>query len=219
MKPLRIEARMLSRTIVSDDGMHLDSLLMAATARRDGMPALLTQQDAINAPPIEIPIALSPCGRFYLASSAMGDVVARENRYINRRFPLSESISMGDASVKRIQLSAGACKGFRVPSEASHVSTWTWYAVGDAERVRELLVLVTRLGKRRAVGEGLVREWVVEEVEPIGDGFPVLTDDGAPLRNLPLDVPGLSGDFVTRIGRLRPPYWLRHDEYEVACIS
>lgn len=219
MIPLRVTALMMSRTIVSDDGLHLDSLLMAAVAKRDGLPPLTSQLDAINAPPLDIPIALSGCGRYYLASSALGDVEARENRYINRRFPIAESIAMAGDSLKRINTASGPGKAYRIPSESSHVSTWTWYAIGDLDAVRELLPLVTRLGKRRAVGEGLVREWRVEPCEPLGDGFPVMTDDGLPLRNLPLDAPGLRGEFVMRVGRLRPPYWLRHDEHEVACVS
>ena len=132
MIPIRIIADMMSRTVVSDDGLHLDSLLMAAVAKRDGLPPLLSQRQAIDAEPLQIPIALSPCGRYYLATSALGYVEARENRYINRRFPLHESIALGDESFKRVMLSSGACKGFRVPVESSHVDRWTWYAVGDS---------------------------------------------------------------------------------------
>lgn len=219
MIPIRIIADMMSRTVVSDDGLHLDSLLMAAVAKRDGLPPLLSQRQAIDAEPLQIPIALSPCGRYYLATSALGHVEARENRYVNRRFPLHESIALGDESFKRVMLSSGSCKGFRVPVESSHVDRWTWYAVGDLEAVRELVPLVTRLGKRRSVGEGLVRAWTVEKCEPWAGAFPVLDVDGMPLRNVPLDTPGLSDRYVARIGRLRPPYWLRHDEHEVACAS
>jgi hypothetical protein len=219
MIPIRIIADMMSRTVVSDDGLHLDSLMMAAVAKRDGLPPLLSQRQAIDAEPLQIPIALSPCGRYYLATSALGHVEARENRYVNRRFPLHESIALGDESFKRVMLSSGSCKGFRVPVESSHVDRWTWYAVGDLEAVRELVPLVTRLGKRRSVGEGLVRAWTVEECEPWAGAFPVLDVDGMPLRNVPLDTPGLSDRYVARIGRLRPPYWLRHDEHEVACAS
>lgn len=219
MIPIRIIADMMSRTVVSDDGLHLDSLLMAAVAKRDGLPPLLSQRQAIDADPLHIPIALSPCGRYYLATSALGHVEARENRYVNRRFPLHESIALGDESFKRVMLSSGACKGFRVPVESSHVDRWTWYAVGDLEAVRELVPLITRLGKRRSVGEGLVRAWTVDECEPWAGAFPVLDVDGMPLRNVPLDTPGLSDRYVARIGRLRPPYWLRHDEHEVACAS
>lgn len=219
MIPIRIIADMMSRTVVSDDGLHLDSLLMAAVAKRDGLPPLLSQRQAIDAEPLQIPIALSPCGRYYLATSALGHVEARENRYVNRRFPLHESIALGDESFKRVMLSSGACKGFRVPVESSHVDRWTWYAVGDLEAVRGLVPLVTRLGKRRSVGEGLVRAWTVKECEPWAGAFPVLDVDGMPLRNVPLDTPGLSDRYVARIGRLRPPYWLRHEEHEVACAS
>lgn len=214
MTPLRITAEMVSRTIVGADGLHLDALLMAATAKRDGLPPLTSQADALAAPPLDIPVPLSACGRYYLASQALGEVVAREARFVQRRFPLSEAIAMGGTSLKRVATNAGACKAFRVPVEASHVPAWTWYALGDLDAVTDLLPFVTRLGRRRAVGEGLVREWRVEPCE-VWDGFPVMAADGRPLRHLPLDVAGL-GEHSIRVGRCRPPYWLRVGEEAVA---
>lgn len=213
MRPLRITAEMVSRTIVSADGLHLDALLMSAVAKRDGLAPLYTQADALRAEPLDIPVAMSPCGRYYLASATIGEPIAREARHVQRRFPLHEAIAMGDASLKRVATNAGPTKSFRIPVETQHVPVWTWYATGDADGVRDLLSWVTRLGRRRAVGEGLVRAWHVEPCES-WDGFPVL-HDGRPLRHLPMDVPGL-GEHSVRIGRCLPPYWLRVDEQEVA---
>lgn len=213
MIPLRVTAEMATRLVISADGLHLDGLLMAAVAKRDDLPPLYTQADALRAPALDIPIARSSCGRYYLASAAIGDAIARELRYVQRRFPLHEAIAMGAPSLKRVATNAGACKAFRIPVEAQHMPTLTWYAVGNEDGVRELLGWITRLGRRRAVGEGLVREWRVEPCEP-WEGFPVLRD-GRPLRHLPLDVEGL-GEHAVRIGRVSPPYWLRVDEQEVA---
>lgn len=204
---------MVSRSLLSPDALHLDALLMAAVAKRDNLPPLYTAADAINAPPLDIPIALSECGRYYLASALIGDVVARENRFVQRRFPLQECIAIGGSSIKRIALTSGSCKSFRVPTEAQHVPLATWYAIGDEQAVRELLTWITRIGKRRAVGEGLVREWRVQPCE-LWPGFPVMLD-GRPLRHLPADVAGLVG-YGVRTGRCRPPYWLHHDEVELA---
>lgn len=214
MIPLRVTAEMVSRVVLSADGLHLDALLMAAVARRDDLPPLMTQAEALSAAPLEIPVARSTCGRYYLASAAIGAPVAREGRYVQRRFPLHEAIAMGD--VKRIATNAGPCKAFRIPVETQHIPTLTWYAVGEPEEIRALLSLVSRLGRRRAVGEGLVRAWRVEPCESWGDGFPVLNVEGRPLRHLPLDVAGI-GEHGVRVGRCAPPYWLRVGEAEVAC--
>lgn len=217
MKPLRVEASLVSRVVMPVEGsIHLDGLLMAAVARRDALPPLMTQGDVLTAKPLEIPIARSECCRYYLASTSFGEVRARETRYIQRRFPLQEAIAMGGASLKRVATNAGACKAFRIPVEAVHVPQLTWWAVGDAEEVRELLGWVTRVGRRRAVGEGEVRDWTVVELDDVWPGFPVLTEDGRPLRNLPLEHAGI-GEHTPRFARLVPPYWSRVDEEACAC--
>lgn len=71
-------------------------------------------------------------------------------------------------------------------------------------RVRELLALVTHLGKRRAVGLGRVERWEVLPCEP-WEGFPVLRD-GRPLRPLPTDWPGLV-EYDLGLRTLSYPYW------------
>ena len=216
MRPLRVEAYLVSRVVMPVEGvLHLDAILMAAHARRDGLPMLADQGAVERAEPLPIPIAKSDCGRYYLASASVGVPVARELRYVQRRFPLSEAIAMGGSSLKRVATNAGACKAFRVPVETTHVPTLVWYAVGEPHEVRELLGWVTRLGRRRAVGEGEVRAWRVEDCDP-WEGFPVLSSDGRPLRYLPLDTPGL-GEHTPRWARLMPPYWGRVGEEAVAC--
>jgi len=216
MRPLRITAHMRDRGIMPrEGGVHLDSLLMAAAAKRDDIPTPLTAADWATAPAIDIPIAKSECGRYYLASALTGEVIAREVRYVQRRFPMSECIALGSASITRIATNAGAAKGFRVPVEAQYIPRLTAYAIGHQQKVRALLDIITRLGKRRAVGEGTVRKWEVEECAT-WPGFPVLSPEGEPMRNLPLDTPGLTGG-EPRWARLAPPYHLRLDEEACAC--
>jgi CRISPR type IV-associated protein Csf3 len=216
MTPLHIVAEMETRLILPPEGIHLDALLMAAVARRDDAPPLYTQADAVEAQPLDIPIALSACGRYYLATTSIQHVSEREHRWLNRRFPLQEAIALGGPKVRRIQQSEGACKAYRIPVETAHVAELHWYAVGDADGVRRLLDLVSRLGRRRAVGEGTVLRWRVVELDEVWDGFPTLSADGAAMRHLPLDVEGLR-DYAVRIGCVRPPYWARAREQEVAC--
>lgn len=216
MRPLVIVAEMVSRVVMADP-VHLDGLLMAAVAKRDNLPPLTTQAEALAAPRPKIPLALSSCGRYFLASAAQGETAARELRYVQRRFPLSEAISMGGASLKRVATNAGPCKAFRIPVETQHIPTLTWYAMGEPEEVRELLEFVTRVGKRRAVGEGLVASWHVMDGVETWPGFPVMKD-GRPLRHLPLDTDGLV-EFSMRIGRYAPPYWCRPGEEEIACTA
>ena len=89
----------------------------------------------------------------------------------------------------------------------------TWFALGDRNGVEALLTWVHYLGKKRSVGLGKVLAWHVVDVEP-WPGFPVLRD-GAPLRALPLDWPGL-GEHRRDFRVLAPPYWERWREEECA---
>lgn len=207
---------METRLVLPPEGIHLDALLMAAVVKRDDAPPLATMADARDAVPLEIPVALSECGRYYLCTTSIAHVVAREHRWTNRRFPLAEAIALGGPTVKRLQLSAGPAKAYRIPVETTHARTLTWYAIGDEGAVNELLGrFVTRLGKRRAVGEGTVLAWHVTTLDETWPGFPVLSADGVPMRHLPIDVPGI-GEHAERIGRVRPPYWARVGEETVA---
>lgn len=215
MTPLRVVADLETRIVLPVEGIHLDALLMAAVARRDDLPPLRTMAEARDAAEPSIPIALSACGRYYQCTTSIVHVEGHEHRWVNRRFPLAESIALGGPSVKRLQLSAGPAKGYRIPVEATHARCLTWYAVGDLWAVRELLSLVTRLGRRRAVGEGTITAWRVDEMDETWAGFPVLSADGVPMRSLPLDTPGL-GAHTLRMGRVRPPYWSRSGEEMVA---
>lgn len=214
MKPIRVVAR-LSSPIVAGDALHLDALLQAAVARRDGLLPLTSQAAALNAPDLEIPIERSSCGRYYLCTTMLGNVVAREKSFIIRRFPVAQAVAFAEPKLRRINLSTGPTKNIRIPIELCHVDTPTWYAIGDPERVRELLTWITGLGRRRAVGHGAVISWTVEPHDDPWPGFPVLGPDGEALRNLPLDTPGL-GLHVPRFGNLRPPYWLRATEEPIA---
>jgi len=165
----------------------LDGLLAFVVAARAGHVAGFGPLEQV-----EIPIAMEPEGRFHMCSSPIVSWDQRELRYINRKFPLHEAQLLGDARLRRVQLSAGATKSYRIPGEVAWAErdVIRWYAIADADAVREILLVVTHLGKRRAVGRGAIDRWEVEPCESWGEGFPVV-HDGKPVRPLPADYPGL----------------------------
>ncbi|EUA38341.1 hypothetical protein I549_4316 [Mycobacterium avium subsp. avium 2285 (R)] len=59
--------------------------------------------------------------------------------------------------------SAGRYQRRVVPVIAHPVTTLTWRAVGDPERIADLLTDLPSIGKHRGVGEGLVSKWEVIE--------------------------------------------------------
>lgn len=209
MTPLEITATLMGRLVLPTEGyVHLDGILAWAVCALDLRPPALDEEQLDRE--IEIPIARSECGRYHLCSVSQADVRAREVRWLNKRFPVEWWQAIGGGkSAQRIQINAGPSKGFRVPIQATHLADdrLTWWCLGDAPEIERLLSVVTHVGRRRAVGEGEVRDWSVRAVEP-WPGFPVWRDD-QPLRALPHDDDRVSAQHVMRMGRLTFPYWLK----------
>lgn len=187
----------------------LDALLMAAWSARENLaPLAFRDGETIGIPAEAIPLQRSACGRIYLASVGQYEMEAHERRHLNRRFPMLEAQSLGSDAVRRVNMSAGACKGYRIPMQMTHLrnDAMIWYALGNIDVVRDLVSLVQYLGKKRSVGLGRVASWTVGPCEP-WEGFPVLLE-GRPMRALPRDWPGL-GEHRIEQRVLAPPYWER----------
>lgn len=213
MEALKITALLWGRIILPTEGyVHLDALLAWAVCHLDCRPPALDEEQLAD---VEIPVSMSDCGRYYLASASVSTVRQRELRYVHKRFPAEWWQALGGGkSAQRVQTNAGPSKGFRVPVEATFLEgdVLTWWCAGVRDDVARLLDVVTHVGRRRAVGEGEVRSWTVEPCTPWGPGFPVVDTEGRPLRHLPADEGLVTGDHLMRIGTLTPPYWMASAE-------
>jgi hypothetical protein len=187
---LRVVASVPGPISLPFGGVAFDALLAAQIAREQGLPPCVTLADW---QPIEIPIALSECGRFHLCSVAHPEVAEREVRHINKRAPIEEYGRFGVRGT--INITAGQDKAYRLPLEVVHLrdGQLEWWCLGDEQEIRRLCNGITALGRKRSNGFGAVEEW---SVEPCGawPGFPVLRD-GSALRPLPLDYPGLAPGY------------------------
>ena len=218
MVPLQVTAT-LRTPIALKAPIALDGLLGAAICTRDGIPPALNEHQIV---PLPIPLAKSPCGRLYLASvSQASEPMFRHRRWVNKRFPVAEAQWIGAPSVRRILISGGPCKSYRLPLETQAVRELRWWCIGDEAEVRSLLTEeIGYLGAHRGRGLGAVRRtdaegsaagWAVERCEPWGDGFPVVRD-GEPTRPLPPEWPGLAPEVETAYRVLFPPFWRRSRE-------
>jgi hypothetical protein len=208
--PLEITVDLVGAVAIPAGTLALDALLACAVAQRDNYPP-----PSVELRPIKIPIEREPDGRFHLCSFAVPTWDLHELRWINRRFPLPEAQNLGSKKLRRIRISAGAQKTYRLPIETGHLhgNQLTWWCIGDEDQIRGLLELVTHIGKKRAVGLGRVRSWRIVRCESWGEGFPIVRD-GEPLRTLPADWPGLTAPELS-YATLTYPYW--QHEREVLC--
>jgi len=205
MVPLRVTAQ-LAGAIGSVP--MLDAMLMASKALRDGLPpvdACPNRRPSI----IDIPIKLSPCGRFHLCSGPIYSRVSSELRYTNRRFPIEQAVHLGDPKWGRVSLSTGPEKSYRIPTSIGFLSgnVVTWYCLGERDALIGLLKFCKFLGKKRSVGNGKVSAWSVLECLE-WEGFPVVKQ-GKPLRPLPPSWPGLKEPSMAYVvlGSVGVCYW------------
>jgi CRISPR type IV-associated protein Csf3 len=201
LEPLRVHADVNGPVALPDGGLMLDALFIYQIAREHGLVCL----DSSMIVPIEAPIAREPDGRFYLCSAGMADEVASELQRTNRRPIVAEAQMHGDGKLRRLNITLGANKGYRIPRPVAYLDDGvTWWCIGDRVEIERLLCGVTHLGKRRGVGLGRVETWTVEPCEP-WPGFPVVRD-GKALRRLPVGWPGVDSGRCG-FGTLLPPYW------------
>ena len=94
-----------------------------------------------------------------------------------------------------------------IPVMAHPATTLTWRAVGDPDRIRELLTEVPSIGKHRGVGEGLVTHWDVTETPEVPDWSAGHEHETGVLgRTTPLRCLGAATANAPGLETVRPPY-------------
>lgn len=210
MTPLQITAK-LSGQIMCPESCHLDGLLAYALAQTHGLPPVHVSDDRdrdLSFLIAKVSEVLKHDERgFFHCSNPMFEVEQYERRHINRRFPTDRAVVLGADSVRRVELSTGLSKSFRIPTRACFLrgDEVRWCALGEQSHLERLLGTITHLGKKRAVGLGGVSSWSVTECEG-WEHFPILSKDGRPMRSVPIDTPGLTS-YRTSLELLCFPYW------------
>ena len=201
MTPLRVHAAVSGPIFLPEEAPRLDALLAFQVCREHGRLCF----DASQAGPVDIPLQLEPQGRFHLCSEGQYTEVASELQYTIRRPAIEVMQRFAAPKLRRIRITAGANKAYRMPRPVSYLEDGiTWWCSGDRGEVTRLLAAMTHLGKKRGAGLGVVDRWTIDPCEE-WEGFPV-SRDGAPLRTLPVDWPHAVG---ARCGFrvLTYPYW------------
>jgi CRISPR type IV-associated protein Csf3 len=201
MTPLRVHAAVSGPIFLPDGAPRLDALLAYQVCRQEGRVCM----DATQAESVDIPLQLEPEGRFHLCSEGQFTEAASELQYTIRRPVIEAMQRFAGPKLRRIRITAGANKAYRMPRAVSYLEDGiTWWCIGKQQEITQLLACVRHVGKRRAAGLGVIDAWSVEPCEP-WDGFPV-SRGGQPLRLLPPDWPGLDNPSCG-FGVLTYPYW------------
>lgn len=210
MQAFQVTATLTSPLAIPLFPVALDALLAASLCSQLGLIAGVGEwQD------LEVPLMRSECGRFHLASVGHYKPIAHAAGNVTKRAPVDAIMRFGEAKIRSVDTSTGRNKSFRIPQPRAICTEMRWWAIGDIEQVEPLLRLVTHVGKKRSVGHGRVARW---EVSPCATwpGFPILRPDGTPMRNLPIDQPGLGPETAIGHGPLSYPYWDQTRAVEVA---
>lgn len=203
--PIKVTAKLVDGRINSADGLlFLDSILYHAWFCKYSPE---TFQGLVSDKPTDmkfgLPLRQLEGGR-YAASCGFYTQHSYAVEYWNKRPDfMGRNEKYLDAKGK-IDTGAGELKAYHFPQIIRTVSDIEFYAVGNPEKVRELLTYIPAIGKKPAAGWGKVKEWIVEE-------FPEdwSTEGGYGLmRPMPVDEYDPKGRLYTISDcAIRPPAW------------
>lgn len=211
-RPLKITAH-LQCGVISDQYFPIDALLYHQAHRE-----VLGAQDATFSGRSHIPHArhislpLKRIGNhhskewYYSASFAVWpEHIADGSDHWNKRLDRS-LVHLIDFQGRRgtVNMATGKYRAYHVPIFYRHALTVSWYVVGDAERIAQLLSTAFYLGKKPSQGWGAVRRW---EIEPSTGDWSVHGPGGRLMRAVPQEGGTLYG--------IRPSYW--HPRHQVPC--
>ena len=209
--PMRITAR-LRCAVQGDPYLPIDGILYSALMRQTFGAQEVTVAGSMaqfggEHGSLPLKRVAPPGGPWYYAASfaEWAEPWVDDSSFWAKRFDMAHADLIDfDGRRASITLSEGRYKGYQIPTFSRHALEVRWYAVGNLERVRDLLAGVTHIGKKVAQGCGRVNAWQVEE-------WP---DDWSVWRTgrLMRAVPRATGTLYG----IRPPYWRPANQYSCA---
>lgn len=167
--PLKITAKLVDGQIDSTDGIIMfDSILYHGWFYKYAPHVLEGQGDDGWSGYIGLPLRQLANNRWD-ASRAVYKEVARSVQHINRRpdFFAADKYDKFSDNKGIISDSIGEFRAYRMPHIIRIIEggILTFYAVGHKDEIEELLSYIPAVGKKCSVGWGIVKEWIVEEID------------------------------------------------------
>lgn len=168
-QPLKITARLSDHRINSANGLvFLDCILYHGWFAKYA-PEVLQDVGPHEKTDMNFGLPLrqlhTDSGIRYAASCGFYSQYGYKIEYWNKRPDFTGKNAKYLAGGGKIDTSKGELKAYHFPQVIRTVSDIEFYAMGNAEKIKDLLSYVPAIGKKYAAGWGNVEEWVVEEFD------------------------------------------------------
>lgn len=159
MRNLRIEAILKSPVSITRSLLNIDGLIALAVANEMGL------QDTKYDPTIKIKIPVEICQYTGVYKASSGFYVGPESsEKWHKRFDMEYQEYVD--SNKQILIGRGYFKNYSMPIKIVQTKKIIWFARGEKNELLRLLnAHIDCLGKKRAQGYGIIKEWRIQEIE------------------------------------------------------
>lgn len=210
--PIKVTAYLSDGRMNSADGIvMLDSILYHAWFWKHHPEVLQGMGTAEYDGYTGLPLRQLP-GNRWAASRGIYEEIGQSVEYINKRpnFFNADKIDKLDMEKGLISDSVGQYRAYRIPNVIRTVKGGiiTFWAMGHANEVQELLDCIPAVGKKYAAGYGIVARWTVEDCE---EDYSLWHPEYGLMRPVEVeseDTAGLdlTGYPIMQYG-VKPPYW------------
>lgn len=210
--PIKVTAVLADGRINSADGMiMLDSILYHAWFCKNAPQVLEGKKSTDYSGYIGLPLRQLP-GNRWAASRGIYTQIGQSIEHINKRPNFFAADKIGRLGMEKgiIREGVGEYRAYRIPQIIRTIedSTITFWAMGHPEEVYNLLCCIPAVGKKCAIGYGMVSSWSVEECE---EDYSLWHPEHGLMRPVEVDseeskTMDLSKYPVLQYG-VKPPYW------------
>lgn len=194
MKRLKITAELKSSPIITNE-LYFDGILYYCARKKQQGKNYYNLQRFKRQKLKKVKLPIQRKGQVYLASKACYKVLSKTINRWRKRWTELGTVKWCES--KRVYTNQKVTKNYDAPVEVSHLKNnkiW-WYAIGEKEKIEELLKEEIGIGKEIGQGYGLVKKWTVEESDHKGVRiFPVQKKEG------------LKQDEIIKYESCHPPY-------------
>ena len=209
-EPFKVTCRLLDGRINTTDGLiFFDAILYHAWFLKNAPQAIygmIPQKGDYKHLNFGLPLRRIDNKR-YSASVGFFKQYDQYVEYWNKRADFLQFLDFHNEN-KRIDVSKGEYKNYRVPQVIKVVGDIEFYGYGTISKIKELLEYIPAIGKKPGEGWGIVKEWVVE---PFEEDWSYYSDKYGIMRPIPIDEYKANAEdnrqYTVRQCSVLPPSW------------